>query len=233
MPREEDGKQTACPLPSRAGRRTMPGMTPARHENEDPRGKGALRAEMRAKRQALGARERLERSRAAARHVLQSLFWKNARTVALYVAVRGEMDTNPLLRAAWQKGKRVLLPLCRMEGAVEGAAEMRLVPCRGPEMLVPGAFGIPEPACPTDEHARSIVPDLIIVPGVAFDRKGVRLGQGGGWYDRYFFRPEAADILRLGFAYAFQIVERLPRDPWDALVDGICTEQGIVWTARQ
>jgi 5-formyltetrahydrofolate cyclo-ligase len=188
--------------------------------------KAALRAEIRARRQALTARERQTLSHAAATLVLQSLPWKKARSVALYIAVRGEMDTGPLLQAAWQSGKQVLLPQCVMEGPVT----MRFMPCPGPEMLAPGAFGIPEP-CYNAEMPEA-VPDLVIVPAVAFDRKGTRLGQGGGFYDRYFFRSEVAGVLRLGYIYAFQLEDILPRDPWDMPVDAVCTEHGILWTAN-
>jgi len=183
-----------------------------------------LRAEMRAKRQALTAEERHALAQAAATSVLQSLPWKKAHSVGLYIAVRGEMDTSPLLQAAWQSGKQVLLPQCMPEGP----ATMRFMPCPGPEMLAPGAFGIPEPSY--NYGMPEVAPDLIIVPAVAFDRKGARLGQGGGFYDRYFFRPEVAGVLRLGYIYAFQLVDHLPQEPWDLPVDAVCTEHGILWT---
>jgi len=198
-------------------------MQPEKYDMEAPHDKAALRALMRAKRQALTAEERHVLSHAAATYVLQCLPWKKARSVALYIAVRGEMDTSPLLHAARQRGKQVLLPQCVME---EPGA-MRFTLCQGPEMLAPGAFGIPEPSC--SAGMPEVAPDLIIVPAVAFDRRGTRLGQGGGFYDRYFSRPEVAGVPRLGFIYAFQLVEHLPQDPWDLPVDGVCTEHGILW----
>ena len=201
-------------------------METVRRDRETVHDKEALRATMREMRRALAASACADLSYAAARHVLQSPLWKKACSVAMYVAVRGELDTGPLLQAAWQSGKQVLLPQCVMEGS----AALRFMPCQGPEILTPGAFGIPEPQDPTLAGMREIVPDLIIVPGIAFDRKGARLGQGGGFYDRYFFRPEIAGVPRIGYIYAFQLVDCLPQDPWDLSVDAVCTEHGIIWT---
>ena len=203
-------------------------MTPSSHDILLPDDKAGLRAALRARREALAKDERLALSRAATEHVLRERIWNEAETVALYIAVRGEIDTEPLLRAAWDSGKQVLLPLCSRNGN----AHMRFVPCSGPDRLAPGAYGIPEPVCAESVSADCGEPDVIIVPGLAFDRKGVRLGQGGGFYDRYFARPETAGALRIGLAYAFQMVEKLPREPWDLPVDGVCTEQGMVWTAK-
>jgi len=193
--------------------------------------KEVLRAEMRRKRRNLTQQERDGLSRAAASLLLQTPAWQQAHSVALYIAVRGEMDTGPLLRAAWQSGKQVLLPQC----VPGGPAALRFIPCQGLEALAPGAFGIPEPQNTTGPScigAPEVVPDLVVAPGIAFDRTGTRLGQGGGFYDRYFFRPEIADVLRIGYIYAFQLVEHLQRDSWDQPVDCICTEQKILWTVK-
>jgi len=210
--------------------------------------KDAVRAEMRAKRQALSTQERDRLSQAAAELLLQTPVWQQARSVALYVAVRGEMDTDPLLQAAWQSGKQVLLPRCVPRCVMDapdamrvtgGPAILRFIPCRGPEGLAPGAFGIPEPKNTPNtidlavDNEPEVVPDLIVTPAVAYDRRGVRLGQGGGFYDRYFFRPEMAGVLRIGYIYAFQMVPRLPRDPWDLPVDCVCTDQSILWTVKR
>ena len=134
-----------------------------------------------------------------------------------------EMDTTPLLEEAWAKGKTVLFPVC--SETVPG--KMRFAPCSCPEELHPGKFGIPEPVAP---HAKEeATPDLFIVPGVAFDVTGLRLGMGGGYYDRLLALPCHADAVRVGFAYSFQIVNSLPKDAWDVPVHAVCTDQGIVW----
>lgn len=199
--------------------------------------KASLRAEMRARRDALSPAARQRHAAAAAAHLLASSIWQKAATVSLYAAVRSEADTALLLRAAWESGKAVFLPYCSRRAA----GEMRLVLCSGPEALCSGPYGIPEPAVSPDfsrsEGARktgcssSAAPELIIVPGLAFDRSGGRLGLGGGYYDRLLARSEFAASLRMGFAYAAQLADdTLPMDPWDVPMHAVCTEQGILRT---
>lgn len=232
--------------------------------------KAALRGRLRARRAALPEDIRLSLSRQATAHILAHARWRQAERVALYMAARGELDTAPLLDAAWAGGKTVLLPLCsRTEASV-----MRFLPVSGREGLRPGPFGILEPQDPDDAppytadapgmadapgtpdtpdtpptpdappapdtpgtpptpdspgKASAPVPDIIVVPGVAFDRQGGRLGQGGGYYDRLLGSPAYAACLRIGLAYAFQVLDRLPRDDWDVPVHALCTEEGLLW----
>ena len=139
--------------------------------------KRALRVQLRAQAAALSLRERAESDRALCRRFLELPQTAEAGTLLLFWGVGTEPDTRPLLDALWAQGKRVLLPRC-LPGHV---LEARLV--RSPRELVPGAYGIPEPGsdCPVVE-GREI--DLILVPAVAYDRQCLRLGQGGGYYDR-------------------------------------------------
>jgi 5-formyltetrahydrofolate cyclo-ligase len=197
---------------------------------EDAATKEALRAAMRAARRALPPEERAALSRLACGRLLASALWQGAATVALYIAVRGEVDTGLLLDAAWREGKTLLLPLC----APEKAGTMRLTACAGPEQLCRGAYGIPEPvpAAPIDwekPELFSTPPDLVVAPGLAFDRQGFRLGMGGGYYDRLLALPAYAHACRLGLAYAFQITEAVPRRDWDIPMQALCTEKELLW----
>lgn len=210
--------------------------------------KASLRAFFRAARLNISPEERQARSRAACVSLLAESAWHKARCVALYMAVRGETDCAPLLEEAWLSGRRVLLPLC----SKNIAGSMRLVPCAGPKDLRPGAYGIPEPRLPEESshgppaggplpgtseqcgHPElpaelSELPDLIVTPGVAFDRQGRRLGAGGGYYDRLFALPALAGTLRIGLAFAVQIVDQLPHDAWDQPLHGLCSEEGMLW----
>ena len=191
-----------------------------------PMDKEDIRAAMISWRKSLAPDNREHLSHAAAVHVLQSSAWKNAETVALYMAMPSEINARALADAAWQDGKTVLLPLCSKK--VKG--EMQFIPCPGPHSLRPGPFGILEPvpalcgdACP------SAVPDLVIVPGVVFALNGTRIGMGGGYYDRLFAQPLYSATRRIGFCYNFQIVPSLPREPWDIPMHALCTEKGITW----
>lgn len=191
----------------------------------DTMNKAECRSLYRRMRLSLTAGERARLSRFACGHVLRSGVWRDASSVALYVAVRGECDAATLLENAWDTRKSVLLPVC----SAESPGEMRFCPCPGPDGLKPGLYGIPEPV-PAMPGSSVVAPDLIIVPGVAFSLRGQRLGQGGGYYDRLLATPEFAAATRMGLAYGFQIVPCLPEEAWDLPVHAIATEKGIIWT---
>lgn len=137
-----------------------------------------------------------------------------ARVVALYQAVRGEVPTDLILQQTLRAGKRAALPRV-------GRAGLEFVVVDESSELVPGAFGILEPA---DGEVLSLADiDLMALPGVAFDRRGQRLGYGKGYYDRYLHRVGAHCAL-VGLAYACQVAERLPAEAHDVHVDCLITE---------
>ena len=197
--------------------------------------KSAWRTRLRGMRAALAADAQLHAalSERLQRHLMASTAWLQASTVLLYYAVRGEVDTALLRAEAWASGRSVFLPRCRPQEK----GRMDIVPCPGPEVLKPGSMGIPEPwGNPVPE---SLWPDLlrntlIVVPALAFDREGYRLGYGGGYYDRLFAAarlsgPEAGRGYRVGLAFAGHVFDRLPRDPWDIPVNALCTEEVFTW----
>lgn len=162
--------------------------------------------------------------------------WKNAGSVALYMAVRNELDTRLLFDEALKQGKRVYLP--RVETDKEGI--MHYAPCTGRNELAPGAYGIPEPresapAClfgsdeDTSGYRMRPWPDLFLLPGVAFDRRGYRLGYGGGYYDRFLARCSGRQTTFVAIAYNFQVVDRVPDAEWDRPVNAICTDKELIW----
>jgi 5-formyltetrahydrofolate cyclo-ligase len=130
-----------------------------------------------------------------------------------YVAHRGEPDILAVLRLAHERGLAVALP------HVGADRRMHFAPWHPDAPLTPGALGIPQPA-PADEE---IVPAIVLTPLVGFDRNGQRLGQGAGYYDRWFAaHPEA---MRVGIAWSVQEVPVLPRDAWDMPLHAIATEK--------
>jgi 5-formyltetrahydrofolate cyclo-ligase len=132
-----------------------------------------------------------------------------------YHALPEEADPALLLKALAASGCRIAFP--RMAGK-DLPLEFHLVP-EG-EVLKPGAFGIHEPLA----QWPSVMPDLLLVPLLAFDGAGHRLGYGGGFYDRTL---EALDIRAIGVGYAGQQVESLPHEAHDIKLDGILTERGL------
>lgn len=149
---------------------------------------------------------------------LDSDVYRQARCIGLYNPVLNEVQTELVARRCLADAKRLAYP--RVDGS-----EMRFVEAGGPGELVPGRFGILEP---TGTRVLSLSElDLLVIPGVAFDLAGHRLGYGKGYYDRALAacRPE---LERIGFAYEFQLVDQLPVAAHDRRLTGLVTEQRIL-----
>jgi len=191
--------------------------------------KAALRREMIRRREELDPVERERLSREVQEAVVRSEPFQRAKVVFLYAAFRGEVGTDRIAAAALAAGKRVLLPrvgrkpprLCLREYG------------GGPSALVPSAFG-GAGADPAWAQADPGSVDLAVVPGVAFDPAGRRLGYGAGFYDRTLpaIRAGNPNAVAVGLAYGFQVVPGLPVDPHDAPLDAIATEAGWTWCRR-
>ena len=158
--------------------------------------------------------------------------WQNAQCVLLYLAFGSELNADPLIMAALEKKKEVYAP--RIIG--KDMDFRRLDNLNGP--FETGPFGIrqPQASAPLWDCLSAAGPSLIIVPGLAFDKRGGRLGRGGGYYDRFLsrVRSEAAAAkrtapLRIGYGYAEQIVKRVPTDANDESLDGIATDLEIIF----
>ncbi len=177
--------------------------------------KGEIRRELLKRRRSLKEGERKALSASICSNLRSLPEYGQAERILFFYPVKGEPDIIPLLGRAIEEG-RAFLP------KVDGED---LTLCRVPSLqsLVPGAYGIPEPQ--GEEVVSPAWIDLLLVPGVAFDREGFRLGWGKGYYDRLLKR---AGGMKVGVAFSFQVFERLPRDPWDVPVDAVVTEKGII-----
>jgi 5-formyltetrahydrofolate cyclo-ligase len=143
------------------------------------------------------------------------------RVLAGYLPTRTEIDPLPVM-AAWPGP--VGVPIIEAKGM-----PLRFRAWRPGSALAEGPFGVRVPAV-GDE----IVPEVLIVPLLAFDVSGMRLGYGGGYYDRTLARLRAAGpVLAVGFAYAAQEADVLPREDTDMPLDVVVTERGAVWSARR
>lgn len=183
--------------------------------------KRALRLRMSERRRATSSAECARAGVAASREIVATPEFRSARRVALYTPLPGEVDTKPLFTAARTGGKQLCAPRCqapdRLDFAVlESWAELR-----------PAAFGVREP--PPSAPIVALEPgDLVIVPGVAFDRQGRRLGRGGGYYDRAFPPGRAAAPRLFGLGFSFQVVAEVPSACHDRRMDAVCTEAGLL-----
>lgn len=142
--------------------------------------------------------------------------FRQASCVALYYSIPGEVQTAGFLEK-WFDKKQLLLPL------VVGD-DLRLLPYKGKDSLQPGAFGIPEPVDTETTIPESMV-DLIIVPGVAFDRQLNRMGRGKGYYDRLL---STLKVPKIGICFDFQLHDTIPIEPFDKKMDLIITEKDII-----
>lgn len=192
--------------------------------------KNEIRERILARRNALPPAERSAKNTAVLQNLLSIPQVQNARTIMLYLDFRGEVETDGILRWGWQAGKRMAVPV-----TVKALRKLIPVELRPFAELQVGTYGIREPKGGTDSRLEGRlradeVPvasiDVSIVPGLAFDGKGGRLGYGGGYYDRFLpsLRPDA---LKIGLAYEFQLVDSVPAEAHDIRMDLIVTESSV------
>lgn len=191
--------------------------------------KEALRATLRARRSAVTPEEARRAGEQAAALLMAYLATSSVAPVdrpiasaLLYAALPGEVDTGPLDAALRARGVAVAYP------RVVGARQL-LLHLATPEELRPSRYGIREP-----DAAAPVLPpawvDLLVVPGLAFDAAGFRLGFGGGYYD--VLLSQAPEALSCGLCHPFQLLDRVPAEPHDARVDLVIHQHLTLSAAR-
>lgn len=160
-------------------------------------------------------------SRSAQVHLLSTPLWQGARAVALYHPFPIEVSTALLLERASAQGKAVALPITPPRGQ-----PLRFVRVHPDTPRLPGLMNTREPPGDCRDLPLSAV-DLVVLPGLGWDRRGTRLGYGGGYYDRSLVGIHAPCIQ---LAFALQEQPGLPRDAHDRPMDGVVTEQGLRFT---
>lgn len=182
--------------------------------------KHAARVRSREARGALGAEACADAAEAAAELLLDLPEFDSARVVLAYAAMPEELDPAPAVAALRERGITIAYP--RVEAP--GVLGLHRVDDEGD--LVEGMFGIREPAEHAPQVGRGAV-DVVIVPGVAFDESGMRLGYGGGYYDRLLptLPPHA---LHVGYAYDEQVVDELPAEEHDVHMDLVVTPTRVI-----
>ena len=172
--------------------------------------KKELRAAIRARKRAMTEAEITQKSEALGRLFAQSQEYRNARSIYGYLPYNQEVRTVPMLEQALRDGKRVAVPKCYGD-------EMRFIWMEDLSKVEKGYAGIPEPIADgpiaDDETA------LVLMPGMAFDPQGHRIGYGGGFYDKFLAREEHHPTLAL--CYDFQMVDHLETEEFDIPVDKV------------
>ena len=188
--------------------------------------KRLLRERILALRDAAPPAQRAAAAQAIAERVMTLPSFAAARTVLMTLPFRSEWDTLPLVHAALGAGRTVVLPR-----VVAGARILALHAIRDPVAdVAAGHWGIREPRA----HCPAVAPeavDWVLVPGVAFDATGARLGYGGGYYDR-LLPLVAHGCARIAGAFALQVVEHVPSGPHDLKVDMVVTERQAIAASK-
>lgn len=186
-----------------------------------------IRRQNRLLRRQLTDREQKSHSEAVARHFVGSSLFLRCRRIALYLATDGELNPEQLLQRARTNGKIIYLPVLR-----PGTSNSLLFSEFHPrERLINNRFGIPEPSIKKHKPASAWGLDIVLLPLVAFDNSGNRLGMGGGYYDRTLSYLTQRNHWRkptlIGLAHECQRVSCVERKPWDIPLHGIITEDGL------
>jgi len=180
--------------------------------------KSVLRRELLALRDAISPEDKRAWDSRINVAIMKDAWFREAKAILAYYPIKSEPDIRPALEEALRQGKRVYLPKCG-----PGTRGMAFHPIASLEGLKPGAHGIPEPE---DNWQLFIVHcQLCIIPGIAFDKAGFRLGYGGGYYDRFLDRH--GGLRTLGICYEMLFRDGLPRNAMDIAVKRVLTEREL------
>ena len=197
--------------------------------------KKTIRKQLLTQRQNIAEEEWRQKSHAICTQLEQTHLVASARMILAYTSFRQEPDLMPLMLKLAQSSDTRLSNGSDLRDRVFG-----LPRCEGKSLiwhcwnpgrstLNHGAYGILEPDAHwpviDTQHLRS--DDILLVPAVGCDRQGYRMGYGGGFYDRMLSDPAWASVTKIGIVFDFACVDRLPIDPWDQPLSGVCTENGL------
>lgn len=197
--------------------------------SEHRKNKRELRKIMEIKRQQLSDEERRSSSESISRSALEIILpliqSSTQPTLCTYVPFRNEVDVTPFILKWWEAGYSVVVP------KVDNALKMMDIHMISSfEELEPSVWGIPEPRTTAPKLASIDMIDVMIIPGLAYDRQGGRLGYGSGFYDRFLDRYDVLGLphpYKLGVCFDMQLQDELPMEQHDLRVDRIITEEGV------
>lgn len=185
--------------------------------------------------EALPASRRGELSELVCRQVGESSFFSRARSLMVYIAKGGEVDMTPLMELAFDRGLRVCVPAVDWEAGTMSPVEVREVGFARRS----GRLGVAEPVAGEPFDASAL--DLVVLPGLAFDNRGGRLGRGAGFYDRFMAgqwagkgpvnrgdRLAGGRPMACGVCFADQMIPRVPIEEHDVMMDAVASDAGLI-----
>lgn len=183
-----------------------------------------LRQYKREQRRKLTPSQQARHAEQVAELVLQQSFFINPEKIAIYLANDSEIDPVHIVKHAWEKNKKVFLPVLS-----EHEDSLLFAPFEPDSKMSRNQYGIDEPNCSPDHRLTAEHMDLILLPLVAFDEQGNRMGMGGGFYDRSLanIRQQNNKTCLVGLAHEVQKTEHLEPQSWDIPLDAIVTEDDI------
>lgn len=180
--------------------------------------KNEIRKKFKEKRRAMEKSEVSEKSRCACEVFLKSEMYKNAKILMLYMPLGNETDTTEIIKRAFADEKKLIFPVTDERTGV-------ITPCYATTEteFKEGAFSVNEPCDANVAEPLDI--DTVIVPGIAFDKSGGRIGFGKGCYDGFLNKTKA---VKIGFCYELQLCDKIPGKEYDIKMDCIITENRII-----
>lgn len=185
--------------------------------------KKILRKTMLDKRSQLSNNEIINKSNAISKHLYNTIYYKNSNFIMTYINFRKEVITKGIIQNSIKKGKDIGVPITVPNNRKLIVSKLKDFD----KELELGHYNI---LTPKKEYIREVDPstiDLVLVPGAAFDKRGYRIGYGGGYYDRFFTTLDK-DTIKIGLAFQLQIIDKVPNDQYDLPVDYIITENGLI-----
>ena len=184
---------------------------------------------MRAHRRALSLAQREQAAQRMFVQLARYSHFSSYKNIAVYLANDGELSPHCFVDACWRQRRHVFLPIVQSRAF----QRMRFARYGKNSVMRKNRYNIPEPVQSSRKLKPGLKMDLLLMPLVAFDSQGNRLGMGGGYYDRTFAylrqRRHWCKPVLLGVAYDFQQVDALPVESWDVPLDGIVTESRLIW----
>ncbi|MFZ3114243.1 MAG: 5-formyltetrahydrofolate cyclo-ligase [Syntrophales bacterium] len=180
--------------------------------------KKKIRREILALRNALPQAELAAMSKSICQRFMNLPMLEDCRAVMIFLSFGSEVNTDGIIDELWRRGKKVYVPLCKPE-----TREMVIFPITSFADVEPGYFGIREPRQDLQPPVSKSLLDMVVVPAVAFDLRGFRVGYGGGYYDRFLV---GMDVPKLGLAFSCQLIPEAPVGDYDLPVQSVITEKG-------